>query len=303
MANPFKAALLEQLRIKFGKPKQLPGSLSLFEIGDGLARIYIRYSKLHGKNRTFFGLRQDDLKQLEGRNSVICFLWDTQTEPIFIPFTDFEDIFSTLTPASDGQYKVQIYPEDETELYIANAGRFNIEGFYGWHNLENLIDKNKITVVPDFNHSQIQTLIGSIGILKGYDVWIPISDRNKLDWSLSKEYVCRDDLPARYGKVDAIVKEVDVVWILRGSSDLRAIFEVEHSTPIYSGLLRFNDLHLVEPNAKLKFSIVSNYMRRSLFLRQINRPTFKMSGLSDICNFMEYNDVFSWFNRARGREE
>ncbi len=300
MANQTKATFLEQLKSRYGKPKQLPGSLSLFEIGDGLSRIYVRYSKVHARNRTFFGLRQDDLKQLEGFNSVICFLWNTQTEPIFIPFTDFEDIFHALTPASDGQYKVQIYPDDETELYIANAGRFNIEGFYGWHNLDSLIDKNKITVFPDLSHSQIQTLIGSIGTLKGYDVWIPLIDRNRLDRNLAEKFSCRSDLPARYGKVDNIVREVDVVWMQRGSSDLRAMFEVEYSTPIYSGLLRFNDLHLVEPNLKLKFSIISNDLRRALFLRQINRPTFKISGLSDICNFMEYKDVFSWFNRTKG---
>lgn len=300
MANQTKATFLEQLKSRYGKPKQLPGSLSLFEIGDGLYRIYVRYSKVHARNRTFFGLRQDDLKQLEGFNSVICFLWDTQTEPIFIPFTEFEDIFHALTPASDGQYKVQIYPDDETELYIANAGRFNIEGFYGWHNLDSLIDKNKITVSPDLSHSQIQTLIGSIGTLKGYDVWIPLIDRNRLDWNLAEKFSCRSDLPARYGKVDNIIREVDVVWMQRGSSDLRAMFEVEYSTPIYSGLLRFNDLHLVEPNLKLKFSIISNDLRRALFLRQINRPTFKISGLSDICNFMEYKDVFSWFNRTKG---
>jgi hypothetical protein len=227
MANLVKAFFLEQLRSKYGNPKQLPGSLSLFEVGAGLARVYIRYSKVHGRNRTFFGLRQDDLKQLEGFNSAICFLWDTQTEPIFIPFADFEDIFHALTPASDGQYKVQIYPDDETELYIANAGRFNIEGFYGWHNLDSLIDKNRITVFPDLSHSQVQTLIGSIGFLKGYDIWVPLTDRNKLDWSLAEEYACRGDLPARYGKVDDIVREVDVLWMRRGSSDLRAIFEVE----------------------------------------------------------------------------
>lgn len=300
MANLTKAAFLEKLKSKYGKPKQLPGSLSLFEIGDGLARIYIRYSKVHARNRTFFGLRQDDLKQLEGFNSVICFLWDTQAEPIFIPYSDFEDIFNTLTPASDGQFKAQIYPDDETELYIANAGRFNVEGFYGWHNLDGLIDKNKLSVLPDLSHPQIQTLIGSIGALKGYDVWIPLIDRNKMDWNLAEKFICRSDLPSRYGKVDDIIREIDVVWIQRGSSELKAMFEVEYSTPIYSGLLRFNDLHLVEPNLRLKFSIVSNDLRRSLFLRQINRPTFKMSGLSDICNFMEYKDVFSWFNRTKG---
>jgi len=299
MANPFKTNFIEQLTNKYGRHRQLPGSLSLFEIGDGLARIYLRYSKVHGRNQSFYGLRKEDLKQLEGFNSVLCFLWNTQTEPIFIPFSDFEDIFNSLTPASDGQFKVQIYQGDETELYIANAGRFNIEGFYGWHNLDNLIDKNKIIALPDFTHSQIQTFIGSIGTMKGYDVWIPSSDRNKLDWNLTNKFVCRNDFPSRYDMIDDVVKEVDVVWLLRGSSELKAMFEVEHSTPIYSGLLRLNDLHLIEPNLKPKLSIVSNDTRRSLFLRQINRPTFKISGLSEICSFLEYKDVFNWFNRER----
>jgi hypothetical protein len=301
MANPFKVNFLEQLKSKFGKLKRLPGSQSLFEIGDGLARIYIRYSRVHRRNQTFYGLRQDDLKQLEGFNSVICFLWDTQAEPVFIPFIDFEEVFNSLTPASDGQHKVQIYPNDETELYIANAGRFSIEGFYGWHNLYNLIDKNKIEILPDLSHSQVQTLIGSIGIIKGYDIWVPLNDRTKLDWTLSEKYVFRSELPTRYEKVDDIIREVDVVWIQKGSIELKAIFEVEHSTPIYSGLLRFNDLHLSEPNLR-RFSIVSNDTRRSLFLRQISRPTFKVSGLSEICNFMEYRDVFSWFNRTKGTQ-
>ena len=300
MPNPFKTSLLEQLTSKYGKPKLLPGSLSLFEIGNGLARIYIRYSKIHGRNQAFYGLRQEDLKQLEGFNSVICFLWNNQTEPVFIPFSDFEEVFNTLTPASDGQFKAQIYQDDGIEFYLANAGRFNIEGFCGWHNLDNMIDKNKISALPDFTHSQIQTFIGSIGLIKGYDIWIPPNDRSKLDWNLTERFSCRNELPSRYDKIDDVVREVDVVWLQRGSSEFKAMFEVEHSTPIYSGLLRFNDLHLIERHLKPKFSIVSNDIRRSLFLRQINRPTFKMSGLSDICNFLEYKDVYSWFNRTRG---
>jgi hypothetical protein len=49
MPNPVKTSFLEQLKSKYGKLKKLPGSLSLFEIGDGLARIYVRYSKVHGR--------------------------------------------------------------------------------------------------------------------------------------------------------------------------------------------------------------------------------------------------------------
>lgn len=299
MPNQVKINFINSLEKRFGRLKKLPNSLSLFEIGDGLCRVYIRYSKVHSRNQSFYGIRKEDLKQLDGFNSVICFLWDTQIEPLFIPYSEFEEVFASLEAASDGQIKAQIYQEkDGTELYLANAGRFNVEAFMGWSNLEILIDTNKIISIPDFNHSQIQTLIGSIGIHRGYDIWIPNNDRNKLDWQLAQRFICKNELPERYLRVFEVIKQVDVLWLKRGSSELSAMFEVEHSTTIYSGLLRFNDLHLVEPNLKPKFNIVSNDLRRALFLRQINRPTFKVSGLYEHCNFLEYKDVFGWFNRT-----
>jgi len=298
MPNITKIKFLENIKTKYGEVQKLPKSLSLFDIGDTAVRLYLRHSKKHGKNQTFYGLRKEDLQQLEGKNSVICFLWNEQEEPLFIPFIDYEEVFNSLIPASDGQYKVQIYlQEDGTELYIAKAGRFNVEGFYGWDVLEGLIDKNKILKIPNFNHSQIQTFIGSIGNIKGYDIWIPMSDRNKLDSNYADILNFRDIFPVRYEKILNIIREVDVIWMTRGSSDIKAMFEVEHSTPIYSGLLRFNDLHLVEPNLKPIYNIVSNSLRKSLFLRQINRPTFITSGLIEVCNFLEYKDVFGWFNR------
>lgn len=299
MFNQIKINFLIDLEKRYGTLKKLPNSLSLFEIGDGVCRIYIRYSKVHSRNQSFYGIRKEDLKQLDGFNSVICFLWDTQKEPLFLPYSEFEEVFAVLEPASDGQIKAQIYQEDDgIELYIANSGRFNVEGFVGWENFDLLIDKSKIVSIPNFSHSQIQTLIGSIGVHRGYDIWIPNIDRNKLDWKLTQKFVSKNDLPERYLSVSDIIKEVDVLWLKRGSSELSAMFEVEHSTSIYSGLLRFNDLHLTEPNLKPKFSIVSNDSRRSLFLRQINRPTFKISGLSEICSFLEYKDVFGWFSRT-----
>ncbi len=298
MPNQVKISFLTELRKRYGNLKKLSNSLSLYDLGDNSLRIYIRYSKVHERDQSFYGIRYEDLKQLDGFNSVICFLWDNQTEPLFIPFSEFEEVFNSLQPASDGQYKAQIYHNLESiELYIANAGRFNVEAFIGWNVIDALIDRNKLVNVPDFSHSQIQTLIGAIGLVKGFDIWVPPIDRGKLDWKLASKFDCVKDLPDRYEKIRGVVKEVDVIWLKRGSSDLFSMFEVEHSTPIYSGLLRFNDLHLIEPHLKPRFSIVSNDIRKSLFLRQINRPTFKMSGLSELCNFLEYKDVFGWFNR------
>jgi hypothetical protein len=102
----------------------------------------------------------------------------------------------------------------------------------------------------------------------------------------------------------SILPEIDVIWLQPGSNNVKALFEVEYSTPIYPGLLRFNDFHLVSPGTTTRFSIVSNDTRRGLFVRQINRPTFRTSGLSERCTFLEYVDVFGWFRRmVQGRSE
>lgn len=299
MPNMIKIGFLKELENKYGKITKLSNSLSLFKIGKD-CRIYIRYSKIHSRNQAFYGLRKEDLKQLYGFNAVICFLWDGQIEPLFIPLSEFEDIFYDLEPSSDGQIKVSIFQEKNgVELYISNTGRFNVESFFGWDYFDLLIEKNTIHQVPNFNHSQIQTILGAIGIHRGLDIWIPQTDRNKMDWNLVSKFDFRREIPTKYSEVLDVIKEIDIIWLKRGSSELSALFEIEHSTPIYSGLLRFNDLHLINPSLHLKYSIVSNDLRRSLYLRQINRPTFRMSGLSNICNFLEYKDVFVWYNRIR----
>ena len=299
MADSVKTVFISELAKRYGRLRKLERSQSLYEIGDGAARVYIRYSKLHSGNRPFYGLRQDDLQALEGHPSVVCFLWDDQAEPLLVPFSQYEDVFRSTTPAGDGQYKVQVYLlEDGADLYIAKAGRFNVEGHFGWGELDGLIDATNLRPAPEFSHPQMQTLIGAIGAAKGYDVWVPQSDRPGLDWSLATRFECRDLVPYGFDQVKGILQEVDVVWIGRGSSELKALFEVEHSTPIYSGLLRFNDIHLVAPTLRPRFAIVANDVRRDLFARQLNRPTFRVSGLSELCTFLEYVNVLGWFNRV-----
>lgn len=298
MANGTKTAFLQNLTKQYGPIRKLDRSQSLFEIGEDVARIYVRYSKVHHGNRTFYGLRDEDLQTLEGHPSLICFLWDGQTEPLLVPFSDYEEVFQSTSPASDGQYKAQVFLQGEgTELYIAKAGRFNVEGHVGWGDLEAITESAQIGFVPELSHSQVQTLLGAIGAAKDYDVWIPPGDRGNLDWSMADSFEWRESFPYGFESVKPTLQEVDVIWMQRGSSQVRALFEVEHSTPIYSGLLRFNDIHLVAPSLQATFSIVSNDARRSLFVRQLNRPTFQTSGLSKRCTFLEYANVFGWFNR------
>jgi hypothetical protein len=299
MPNDVKAQFLDETAKRFGALTRLSGSQSLFEVGAGRIRLYVRYSKLHPNGRTFYGLRADDLRQLEGHPALIAFLRDDQQPPVIVPFDDYEALFRGLIPARDGQFKAQVYPTPQaTELYVANAGRFNVEAHVGWISFENLVHDAGHQSIPALGHPQVQTLLGAIGAQKGFEVWVPSNDRAKLDWVMAKQFQCCDLLPLGYETVRHILEEVDVVWLTKGNNQLSALFEVEHSTPIYSGLLRFNDIHLITPNLHPRFSIVANNVRRDVFAKQLNRPTFKASGLTEMCNFLEYRNVFGWFKRT-----
>ncbi len=298
MSSDLKKDFLDKLGKMFGGLRRLERTQSLYELGENLGRVYIRYSKVHHGNRTFFGLRQEDLRQLEGRRSFICFLWDGQKEPLVLPFADYEDVFLETTPAGDGQYKVQVFlHDDSTELYIAKAGRFNVNAHLGWTAIEGAVRPVQ-TEIPTLSHSQVQTLLGAIGAAKDFNIWIPSKDRETLDWSIADRFRCLDRLPTGYEAAHFILQEIDVLWVQKGSSQLKALYEVEHSTPFYSGLLRFNDVRLVSPSVD-RFVVVSNETRRSLFVKQLNRPTFQTSVLSDICAFLEYGDVYEWHNRIK----
>src|ERR1019366_2845217 len=107
MPNIHKLDFLSELRARYGQVRKLEGSASLFEFASSI-RIYVRYSKLHPMGRTFFGLRALDLRQLEGCTSFLCFIVDDGSAPLFIPYSDFEEVFHDAVPAADGQYKVQL---------------------------------------------------------------------------------------------------------------------------------------------------------------------------------------------------
>ena len=295
MANKYVEKIINNLESKFGQLNRLGTSLSLFEIPSIKTRIYFRYSKLFklpNKYNCFYGLREEDLKKLEGQNSYICFVWDKEGSPILIPYYIYEEIFSNLIPISDGQFKVHLFFESTgTEFYIANVGKFNVDAYYGLGQLDEVSIGTKI---PKLSHLQVQSLIGSIGSIKGFNIWIPLRDRVSLDYNIVRKFNIERELPMEYSQIRHILGEIDVTWIKKNK--ISGLFEIEHTTPIYSGLLRFNDIYLSVSEIN-KFVIISNNERKDKFVKEINRPTFTHSQLADKVSFMEYGDIFLWHNR------
>ena len=54
-----------------------------------------------------------------------------------------------------------------------------------------------------------------------------------------------------------------------------AAFEVENTTSIYSGLLRFSDLKIIAPNSIYPLFVVAPLSKRNRLIEQIKRPTFR----------------------------
>lgn len=86
------------------------------------------------------------------------------------------------------------------------------------------------------------------------------------------------------------------MWVRAGNNTIEGLFEVEHATPIYSGLLRFNDVLLTNDKIR-RFSVVSNDTRGAAFSRQAYRPAFRQSGLAELVSFLECPNVLDWHNR------
>jgi hypothetical protein len=303
MTSPLRNEFLISIENKFGHIQRIGKSNSLFLVREKV-RVYVRYSKVYHHGSTFFGLRQEDLALLDGFPSFIAFLWDGQKAPLLVPFEQFASVFRSVDPASDGQYKVHIYSNEEgTDLHIVRAGRFGVDSYFGLEELHTSVSGEEGYSLPtDFSHHQIQSIVGAIGRLTGHAIFIPANDRPFLDWDIVPRFELVNDVPSTGRHAPAAsLSFIDVLWIHPTQNLLEAAFEVEHSTPIYSGLLRFNDVHI---DFKLpRAGIIAQAERKDAFLQQINRRTFRASGLSEVCLFYNYKEVYSWYLRLTSQPQ
>lgn len=88
------------------------------------------------------------------------------------------------------------------------------------------------------------------------------------------------------------IENIDVLWI-RGRSIVK-VFEIEHSTSIYSGILRMADLMALQPNLNIKAHIVAPVDRKEKVLNEITRPVFSLlekGPLAEFCTYISYDSI------------
>jgi hypothetical protein len=141
---------------------------------------------------------------------------------------------------------------------------------------------------------QMQALIASLGAKMGLKIWIPRNDRAAVmaEWHSDTKPVL-DILPLNYDTATLnTIEQIDVLW-LKGRSIVRA-FEVEHTTSIYSGLLRMADLLALQPNMDIKLHIVAPVARRDKVFQELRRPVFSLlerGPLSESCTYISYDSL------------
>lgn len=296
MPNKYYLPIIKRIEENFGKIRRIGTGYTLFNIPSVDVNIYFRYSKISkaskNVNKTFYGLKKEDIQLMQTKKSFICLITDDESKNLFIPFQQFENYFLEIPPSNDGQYKTLcFYKPTGTEIYIANIGKFNAENYL--NNIEIIfnIQLTNITM-PKLTHEQIQSLIGTIGIKKGYDIWFPERDKNKIDYSIVDNSKVIESLPCFEKSISNIISEVDIIWIEK--SRPISFWEVEHTTTIYSGLLRFNDILLTIHGAH-NFNIVAENEREAKFSKEINRPTFTKNKLIDNVAFIDYSNIYNWY--------
>ena len=141
---------------------------------------------------------------------------------------------------------------------------------------------------------KIQALLAEVGQRMGMQIWIPKPDRSlvSVEWSAAPG-ILLERLPLNYDDVTLkTIERIDVLW-LKGRS-IRRAFEVEHTTSIYSGLLRMADLMALQPNMDIQLHIVAPDQRRDKVLEEISRPVFSLlerAPLSRLCTFLSYSAI------------
>jgi len=140
-------------------------------------------------------------------------------------------------------------------------------------------------------HDEMQWRLIRLGQLAKCDVWVPRNDQPKhYDGDQFRDFVLHEfhetlDVPRS-------IENIDVVWKF-GLYSIKSAFEIEHSTSIYSGILRLSDLRAEAPNSNYPLFIVASEERRRRVFEELRRPTF--SGpclrLNEVIRFLGYEKV------------
>ena len=95
------------------------------------------------------------------------------------------------------------------------------------------------------------------------------------------------------------IENIDVLWLKKHA--ILAGIEVEHTTSIYSGLLRMSDLLTMQPNIEIRLYLVAPDERAVKFAREVARTSSFSSlpkPMHTLCRFLPYSNLLETLNKV-----
>jgi hypothetical protein len=194
----------------------------------------------------------------------------------------FDDLYSILMQRKRHQ---QVYELPKTQdLFGQTSSEGSLPSLVPPH--EDLEDALPQQAVSD--HVKMQWKLINLGVKSSSKVWVPTGDQARIR-QLYKFDQFETDFAAGLDTQVRYVENIDVVW--KEEFRIDAAFEIENTTSIYSGLLRFSDLTIVAPNTIYPLFIVAPQDKRARLIEQLRRPSFRKFHLERKVRYLSYGAV------------
>lgn len=151
--------------------------------------------------------------------------------------------------------------------------------------------QRRAEMADDQSHTQVQGWLRDLGKALGFEVWIASNDRSRRcgDGRLGDGCLVRLPAALEQSTGSEAVRLIDVLWL--EENRVAAAFEVEHSTSIYSGIVRMLDLALGSGiDHGTKYFLVAPDRRESDVRAQFARPAFSRVGELDL-RYLPYSEL------------
>ena len=143
----------------------------------------------------------------------------------------------------------------------------------------------------DATHTDVQGWLRDLGRALGFRVWVASNDRSRAFGGGRLGEGCLERLPENLASTSDGIPFIDVLWLELTEDRVAAAFEVEHSTSIYSGIVRMLDLALGLPEHTARaFFLVAPDDREGEVQAQLRRPAFRRVADLDV-RYLPYSEL------------
>lgn len=143
----------------------------------------------------------------------------------------------------------------------------------------------------DRTHTEIQGWLRDLGRALGFQIWIAANDKSRPFASGKLADGCLSQLPPSVADGGDAVALIDIIWFTASGSPAAA-FEVEHTTSIYSGIVRLLDLAQgSDVNHDVPLFLVAPDNRENDVREQLHRPAFRLTARNLHLRYLPYGEL------------